>query len=995
MEILAKNLLVLASAGSGKTFQLGNRILALIGRGTPPERIAALTFTRKAAGEFADSVLSKLASAAADPSAADRLRADIQLPDADVGAMLETTVRGLPELTFSTMDGFFAAVVRGFQYELGLTGGSFELVEGPRARLLADALIASILGSAIRGEQGDEFLHAFRRATIGREEQGVLEPLRRSVETWHEIFRSRQDPRWEEPPFETDDPKEWENLKHSLAAEALGHLGSIEYTRKGQPEALEAAIRKISDHTIGSGSLNGATSLLQSLLESDSSEEGNLILRYYKEFTVSGGAAASLRRLVGLAARCEAGAALRRTRAIREVVTHYDQRKELVHRRAGRLGFDDVKFLMGQWATDEQARLRREIVDFRIDSRTDHWLLDEFQDTSRADWAALRPLLEEAITREDATAFIVGDRKQAIYAWRGGDVGLFDEIIRDYGPGFTIEPMFESWRSSPEVLSLVNRICGDGATLVDQFGPVGEFWIQNWQDHVSAPPLRDPERAGEARVEWIGDREARFQRLVEILRENEVGGRSLTCGVLLRSNNLVRDVADLLRNEGFDVIEEGTRQPSRDSQSGVLVHNLLRWLANPSDSEAFETLRMAPLPQCMETDEQPDHAVLWEILTRKVSQRGFSATVDELFSGIVPSLHEFGRGRFDEILAQLDLLDAMGCTSPREAADWLEHLEISQSPGVGAVQVMTIHKSKGLGFDLVVLPDIPTDGIPKANRFEVAIGEGWITQSPPLWARRQVPELAAAEDEWAQRQRYEALCGLYVALTRARFGLHVLLDNPPRSERTNSCSLGSWLLQSTGCSAETPVLQIGADGWSRTLPCLRSREDLTTPEPPTRQFHVKPFELKASQRLPISPEAAAYGTAVHQTLDSIDWLDETPSSGGADGKHDELPDMVKAIFLRNGRQIRLLKEQPLLARTNGRSELLVSDRIHLHLDPDDEVDRIEIIDFKTDHVQRMDQLIERHSAQLESYAEILHRIYPSATIDRLLVSTRLGEVARF
>ena len=65
MNILAKNLLILASAGSGKTFQLGNRVIGLVAGGAAPERIVALTFTRKAAGEFADSVLTKLAQAAA------------------------------------------------------------------------------------------------------------------------------------------------------------------------------------------------------------------------------------------------------------------------------------------------------------------------------------------------------------------------------------------------------------------------------------------------------------------------------------------------------------------------------------------------------------------------------------------------------------------------------------------------------------------------------------------------------------------------------------------------------------------------------------------------------------------------------------------------------------------------------------------------------------------------------------------------------------------
>jgi ATP-dependent exoDNAse (exonuclease V) beta subunit len=148
MNLLAKNLLILASAGSGKTYQLGNRVIGLVARGGAPERIVALTFTRKAAGEFADSVLSKLASAAADESVAARLRGDLQLPAADFADALERVVRALPSFTLGTMDSFFARIVRGFQYELGLTGGRFDLLEGPRAAAATDELLAGVLGGA-------------------------------------------------------------------------------------------------------------------------------------------------------------------------------------------------------------------------------------------------------------------------------------------------------------------------------------------------------------------------------------------------------------------------------------------------------------------------------------------------------------------------------------------------------------------------------------------------------------------------------------------------------------------------------------------------------------------------------------------------------------------------------------------------------------------------------------------------------------------------------
>ncbi|MCP5531804.1 MAG: UvrD-helicase domain-containing protein [Akkermansiaceae bacterium] len=991
MKISAKNLLVLASAGSGKTYQLGNRIISSLVRGAPPRSIAALTFTRKAAGEFADSVLTKLARAAADPSAADLLKRDIQNSEADFPELLETTVRGLPEITFGTMDSFFASVVRGFQFELGLTGGPFDLIEGPRARILADDLIASILGSAFGSERGGEFLHAFRRATIGREEQGVLDPLRRSVDTWLELHRSRSESDWGDPPFETREPVVWEEEKHQLGAKARSLIDSIEFTRKGQREAMENAIQSISEHTIGSGSLNSAGSLLDSLLAA-TAEEGDLVLRFYKEFTVHGPAAEALKKLVHLAAACEAGAALQRTRAIREVVSHYDERKETIHRIAGRLGFDDVKHLMGRWARDEDARLRRESVDFRIDARIDHWLLDEFQDTSRADWTALHPLLDEAITREDATTFIVGDRKQAIYAWRGGDVGLFDEILEGYRGGFEIEPMVESWRSSPEVLEFVNQVCGDEETLPQLFGDATRTWLADWQDHVSASPLRSPAHRGEVRVEIIGDREARWQRLTEILKENHAGTKNLVCGVLLRSNSLVRDVADHLRNEGFDVIEEGARHPAHDNQPGLLIHRLLRWLADPADQEALEFLYMTPALGL--GDHEFDIANLWTQWTESISRCGFAATASSFLENLIPRLHRFGVRRFEDLIQQLELLDASGCCSPSEAAEWLEHLEVSQSPGAGAIQVMTVHKSKGLGFDLVVLPELSNDIIPKANQFETATGPGWILQAPPRWARRMFPPLRKAEEDWGRQQRHEAICGLYVALTRAKRGLYLLLDPAPANEKDpDHPSLAHWIRSSTGCSTDNPIYQIGRSGWSSGLDDIEESQD----EPPTPDRDVRPrvSMLSYGTRLrPRSRLAVEHGVHIHSLLQSISWIDDPdvpiPQEISTLVSRPELA----PVFQRQGREIQLLREQPVLSEDATGHVSGVIDRLHLHQSPERRVPLVEIIDFKTDKVSSTAELVDRHAAQLDRYAAWIAKIHPEAQISRVLVSVPLGELVR-
>ncbi len=1000
MNILEKNLLILASAGSGKTFQLGNRVIGLVAKGVAPEKIVALTFTRKAAGEFADSVLMKLAAAASETTVADKLRRDLALPEADFGESLERVVRALPRLTLGTMDSFFARVVRGFQYELGLTGGKFDLLEGPRAVAAADEILATILGETLEDDGGDDFLHAFRRATIGKEEQKVMEGLRGFVQSWQGRYRAAHGLEWGPAALAGARLEDWEQNKHNLADKFLRGLDGIDYTRKGQREALEKAVESLADHTIGSGSLGGAAGLLAGVMEAAGRANGPLAVKYYKEFLIGGPAGDALRDLVVLAARCEMAAALHRTRAVREVVSVYDARCEKQLRRRGLLGFDDVKVLMGEWVRGEDARLRREAVDFRLDARYEHWLLDEFQDTSRADWMGLQPLIDEAAGDGEGTMFIVGDRKQAIYAWRGGEVGLFDEVIRRYsGWGLETEPMSESWRSCPEVLALVNQVCGDAATLREFFGDAAAKW--DWQEHFSAATLTGPGKRGEARVEVVaGKWEERLERLGGLLAELGVGERAMTCGVMVRSNAKVREVADDLRAKGFDVIEEGRREPAKDNPVGIALGHLLKWLANPADAFAKEVVEMSPLAATLQARFGGHWQQVWEGLLGVASEVGFAGMIEKVVEPCWADWSDFGRRRAGDVMTALASLDAQGGATPRVAAEWIERLEVSQSPGIAAVQVMTIHKAKGLGFDVVVLPEVPNDSIPSAQYFDVAEGDGWITETPPRWARDLIPEMREAEEAWSASQRYEAFCMLYVALTRSKRGLYVLLEPPSASQDSDKASLANWLATSVSSNGQPgTIYQSGSPDWVEGIPLTsRAKDSAAVPllaSGVARRERTTPSAVKRKAGATVAHSASGmkFGSEVHAAFEHVCWVDETPPAfpAGDGGKTVaellEIP-RVRKLFERRGRTVELFREQPIDAIVDGKWLSGVMDRLHLHRDAGGPVTRVEIVDFKTDSLDDLGKLVERYASQMSAYRDVMASAYPDARVECILLSTR-------
>src|SRR3954470_1073449 len=120
--IQSRHMMILASAGSGKTYELTGRYIQLLAQGARPERIVALTFTRKAAGEFFDEILKKLADAAGNEANARKLARDTgrtELGRADFLRMLREVTEAMPRLRLGTLDSFFSQIARTFALELG------------------------------------------------------------------------------------------------------------------------------------------------------------------------------------------------------------------------------------------------------------------------------------------------------------------------------------------------------------------------------------------------------------------------------------------------------------------------------------------------------------------------------------------------------------------------------------------------------------------------------------------------------------------------------------------------------------------------------------------------------------------------------------------------------------------------------------------------------------------------------------------------------------
>ncbi|MEO0416871.1 MAG: UvrD-helicase domain-containing protein, partial [Verrucomicrobiota bacterium] len=208
--------MILASAGSGKTWQLTNRYIALMaiqlrnGQEIAPERIIAITFTRKAAGEFFGEILQKLAWAAKDPAKIAELSSDQNDPLSQVlrdlsqeeyRTLLRVFIQQMPKLFLGTLDSFFANILRSFPAEFGL-GGDFEIIDDHLSQVArADVYRQVFRRNSLRsGEAGnkssqaqDEFMESFRRATFGDEENRISSLLGSFIDDLHEIYLNAAD----------------------------------------------------------------------------------------------------------------------------------------------------------------------------------------------------------------------------------------------------------------------------------------------------------------------------------------------------------------------------------------------------------------------------------------------------------------------------------------------------------------------------------------------------------------------------------------------------------------------------------------------------------------------------------------------------------------------------------------------------------------------------------------------------------------------------------
>lgn len=377
--------MIFASAGSGKTFALTTRFIRLLALGAAPERIVALTFTRKAAGEFFGEILNRLAAASADEKKARSLAVAVERPEltaADFLKLLRGMIGAMHRLNLGTLDGFFAKIVRAFPLELGL-GGEPGLLDAHAAAEEMRRVLAQLFASrgGLTPEQ-HELIEAFRMATFGTEGKSVAESFDRFVAEHLALYRAAPElAKWGTAARLWPRGFPWSGMADDAATaraaeELIGWANGAGLADKhrdrlvvfaraalewmpGQPWSRE--ITYVAEKVLAEWTRFGAAGAAGAELKFDRTK-----IAVPPEVVAA--IAVLVRRLVGL----ELGRRMAVTQGIAKVMRTFDALYDAEVRRAGRLTFADLQQLLSPERAAAGGEYGRTGLDYRIDARLDH-----------------------------------------------------------------------------------------------------------------------------------------------------------------------------------------------------------------------------------------------------------------------------------------------------------------------------------------------------------------------------------------------------------------------------------------------------------------------------------------------------------------------------------------------------------------------------------------------------------------------------------------------
>ncbi len=1053
--------LVIASAGSGKTYHLASCFIQLLAAGVPHSEILASTFTRRAAGEILERVLVRLAESAIDAEKARTLSQDTRNEvlgnSSACRTLLARVLIDLHQMNVSTLDAFFIRVARSFSHELGLAPGWTISDDVAKDQLRTEA-VQTVLAES----DTSEWTGLLRRLNKGSVNRAIHKDLLRRIDELLLIHR-QLDPNTEDhwiPDLGVRRRSRDANLQKK-AEDLADRLRSLDvpFTQKDPPEPDKRWEKARDRGATNIAALEWADVFSQGIGAKVIAEDG----LYYstlidEDFIEIFETAKSL-------AQADLSPKFRRQgKAMGRLAELLQTGFEEVQSRMCAYRFEDIPYLLGKLdLAGSQDHLH-----YRLDQKIRHILIDEFQDTSLLQWRALSPVADELLSGhlEERAGVIIADPKQSIYGWRGACPELAHQVGEKYA--LTPTSMTKSWRSSSEILDFVAKVFDKEKMptnkIIGQFD-VGSKVVSDWlKDFTEIQPAKDS--PGHVCIHLTqSDRGASsiqpkvLRRAAEVVKDLQGKMPTRSIGVLVRENKVLSYIMDELQDLGVDASGEGGTSLTDTPPVNALL-SLLKLADHPLNSAARYHVACSPVSEVVRFRDYTDDGAARDLANQVRSglvTDGYGPTL----AGWVQDLaHRCDKREVQRLLQLVELGYRWDDRATLRPSDFVRYVagESMQDPSSANVQVMTVHNSKGGEFDAVVLPDLYHPLSPKANR--VAIPErdsktGPVVRVYPLVnkdLRALFPTVEGPYREQEAMNLRDQLSVLYVALTRARYALHLVL--PPEGGRAkNSARLIRDALDLDDTSADDNDV-LWESGNSRWFKEFGDESDstgvLNQKKSPKRQDSLlRPSTKKPGRNLarrsPSSLEGASNvdlslhlkldagparqrGSAVHAWLEKIQWIEDgvpddhalhALAGNVAPGiRGEDLTALVRTFqgwmeieevrrsLSRNaynavpGTEPRVENEMPFVRHVDGEIQEGFIDRLVL-IERDGQVVGAEVLDFKTDEIKPGDggTLADRreyYRPQITAYCDFVQEQYGLSedAVDGKLVFLGAGVISK-
>jgi len=842
--------IVKASAGSGKTYQLASLYIEL-GLRNPPQfnRILGVTFTNKATAEMKERIIKLLRSLnrGDEKVLLKNLSSELGLSPNEIkirsSELLSRILHSYSQFSITTIDSFFHKVIRSFARELGVQGSfTVELDLDNVTTMVIDNLLGDVHDPANKeiknwliryadlkirnGESWDvrKELTKLAKETLKDSFKEHSEKLL-SVSKEKDYFKSIVDELIKiKSIFENDLKKV--SAKGIAIVESSGGPGIFKYGKSGPANAFYNI--QEGKYELGKRALNSLEGIDHWLNKANQSNPE--VAKKVEEILIP-----TLSEIVDYIQSNS-----RKYNSANEVLKYFFTYGLIasmleyfrLYRESEEVMFiSDLPDFLKQIINDSDTPYIFE----KIGSRYQNYLIDEFQDTSHFQWNNIKPLVKNA-TDSGYKSLVVGDAKQSIYRWRGGDFDLLENVIIDDIGSYNTEVSLldKNWRSSPVIVNFNNNLVKEISNnfqgiieLPEEHQPLVESALSVYKNAEQIPVKSDLK--GSVQIKYFVSEEESWKNKSlydTVKRIEDLQHRNFRLSdicILVRKNDHAELFADFMlaykesenarKDCKYDVVSSEALKLSSSLPIRIVI-NVLKWLESGKEEfYLFQWLNDYQLHRKKKGDViQTINALKnWKSIVPKKFLESLSGIeklpLNDLISQLILTL-ELNQKTDDFVYLQgfqdalLDFINSNNGDISSFLQWWDQrgkNRPVQLSEETNAIRVFTIHKAKGLEFPVVIIPFLDWELDYSNNLNENILWCSPVDQSPfnkmpviPLKYGSKLKDTYWSDHYWSEKTLnfLDAVNMLYVSFTRPT---QVLIAHGEYSKTSKNVTIGNYL----------------------------------------------------------------------------------------------------------------------------------------------------------------------------------------------------------